>query len=442
MGWLQNFVSRVTSNARLIYTPRRPFWLRGKMQIHEDSAMQVAAFHRGVTYIASQIAKLPWDIKDKDNNIINIPISNILSVAANPEMNAFRFRLVTISQALIAGNSYAEIERDNAGRPIALWPLENWRMDPVRHQIDDSLMYRYQNPLGGIVYLDPRDVFHIPNLHTKDGIIGQGVVAYARETLGIQLSADEMASGIFHNSGIPSGILTHPGKLSDEAYKRVKDSWASQHGGRNSGGTSILEEGLKYEAVNVEPEALQFIQSRKFGIEEIARFLGVPPTKLFDTSAATYSNVENANLEVVTDTLDTWCKNLQLEADVKLLNNRHSGRKTDINLYEIFRGDMKTRADYFKTMMGNAAMTPNEMRRLEGMAPYSNGNEFYIASNNFSPVSRMNEIIDADIAQKNKPTAAPAPATKKGTQDPQQEGSIETEADRQLKKAAFEFLSK
>lgn len=436
MGWFQNILARVTSNARLIYTPRRPFWLRGKMQVMEDSAMQVAAFHRGITYISSQIAKLPWDIKDKNNNILDTPIATLLGVAANPEMNAFRFRLVMIQQAIIAGNAYAEIERDYAGRPIGLWPLESWRMDPVRHHIDDSLMYRYQNPLGGIVYLDPSDVFHLPNFHTKDGIVGQGVVAYGREILGIQLAADSMASGIFHNSGIPSGILKHPGKLSDEAYKRLKESWAAQHSGKNSGGTSILEEGLTYEAVNVDPEALQFIQSRQFGIEEIARFLGIPPTKLFDTRAATYSNVENANLEVVTDTLDTWSKNLCIEADVKLLNNRHSGRKSVINLYELSAGDMKTRSDYFKTMMGNAAMTPNEMRRLEGMAPYKGGDEYYIASNNFSPVSRMNEIIDADIEQKTKPAptpAAPAPSTPKEKQ---------AKVDKQLKKAAIDFLKK
>lgn len=428
MGYLSRIWSRLTSAGKQILNPRRPFWFRGSTLVNEESAMQVAAFNRGLIYISSQIAKLPWEVKDKTNTIIEGGVASLLNLAPNPEMNSFRWRLMMVQQAIIYGNSYSEIERDGAGRAIALWPLESCRMELVRDE-EGNLLYRYANPDNGTVWLNPKDVYHLPNFHTKDGLLGQGVVAYGREVLGIQIAADQMASGIFHNSGIPSGILTHPGKLSDPAYKRLKDSWADQSGGRKSGSTSILEEGLKYEAVNVAPEALQFLQSRQFGILEIARFLGVPPTKLFDVTAATFSNVENANLEVATDTLDSWATNLEMEADVKILNNRHGGRFTDINLYAIFRGDMKTRSDYFKAMMGNAAMTPNQIRQLEGLPGYGKeGDKYYIASNNFSPVDRLNDIINADIQQKTKPAAAPStPAS-----NPQQQA---------LEEAATKFLS-
>jgi HK97 family phage portal protein len=430
MGILSNVWARITSPEKHIYGPRRPFWFRGNTVVNEDSSMQVAAFNRGIIYISTQIAKLPWDVKDKDNNVQKGGVADLLNLAPNPEMNAFLWRLVTVQQAIIHGNSFSEIERDGAGRAIALWPLASCNMDVLRTTAG-QLAYRYQNPDGGTVYLNPRDVYHCRNFHTKDGIIGQGLVGYARDILGIQIAADEMASGIFHNSGIPSGILKHPGKLSDEAYKRLKDSWAQQQGGRKSGSTSILEEGMVYEPVNIEPEALQFLQSRQFGILEIARFLGVPPTKLFDTTAATYSNVENANLEVATDTLDSWATNLEMEADVKILNYRHGGRSTDINLYAIFRGDMKTRSDYFKSMMSVSAMTANQIRNLEGLPGYGpSGDKYYIASNNFSPVDRMDEIIDAEIEQKTKPTtsAAPSPSPSKTQED--------------LTKAAVEFLTK
>ena len=408
MNFFSRVFSKLTSPGKYIFGPRRPFYFSGKTIVNEDNSMQVAAFNRGLIYISSQIAKLPWNVKDKNNNIIEGALANLLDLAPNPEINSFRWRLFMIQQAIINGNSYSEIERDMLGRPIALWPLESQRMDLLRTD-SGALVYRYCNPVGGDVYLNPKDVYHLPNFHTKDGLVGQGIVSYAREVLGIQIAADTMASGIFHNSGIPSGILKHPGKLSDAAYKRLKESWDSQQGGKKSGATSILEEGMVYEAVNIEPEALQFLQSRQFGILEIARFLGVPPTKLFDTTAATYSNVENANLEVATDTLDSWATNLEMEADVKLLNNRHSGRFTDINLYAIFRGDMKTRSDYFKAMMSVAAITPNQIRQLEGMPGYGKeGENYYIATNNYSPVGRLDEIIDADIEQKTKPTAAPA----------------------------------
>lgn len=375
--------------------------------------MQVAAFNRGLIYISSQIAKLPWDVKNQDNTIFKGPISDLLNLAPNEEMNSFRFRLMLVQQAIIHGNSYAEIERSNVGSPIALWPLQSQGMDILRTS-EGKLVYRYANNLAGAerVYLQPRDVFHIANFHTKDGIVGQGVVGYGRDALGIQIAADSMASGIFHNSGVPSGVLKHPGTLSDEAYKRLKDSWGEQQGGKKTGSTSILEEGITYEAVNIEPEALQFLQSRQFGVLEIARFLGIPPTKLFDTTAATYSNVENANLEVATDTLDSWATNLEMEADVKILNYRYGGKFTDIDLYSVFRGDMKSRSDYFKTMMSIAALTPNQARVREGLPGYGpKGDKYYIATNNLTPVDRLDEVIDADIEQKTKPAASPSPAT-------------------------------
>ncbi len=411
LSFLKFFSERRTSDGRYVRWPRRPFSLFGNLVVDEESAMQVAAFNRGLIYISSQIAKLPWNLKGPDNKILaNSPVGNLLNLSSNPEMNAFRWRLVMTQQAILHGNAYAEIERDTIGRPIALWPLRSDAMRLGRRD-DGSLFYQYTaNLYGGPsepVVLDPYDVFHLPNFHTKDGLVGQGVVSYGREVLGINIAADNMAGGLFRNSGIPSGMLSHPGTLSDEAYKRHKESWAEQQGGRKQGGTSILEEGVTYSPVNMPPEALQFLQSRQFGVLEIARFLGLPPTKLFDVVAAKYANVENSNLEVATDTLDSWATNYEMEADVKLLNERYGGRYTDIDLYDIFRGDMTTRATYFKSMMSIGAMTPNEIRHREGLNAYKEGDNFYIATNNFTPVDRMNDLIDADITQKTKPTSAP-----------------------------------
>jgi len=408
MNLIERIKARFTKVGKYSAGPRRAFYMRSNTIVNEDTSMQVAAFNRGLIYISTQIAKLPWNVKDKDNTIVLGAQADLLNLAANPEMNAFRWRLMMVQQSIIHGNAYSEIERDGAGRAIALWPLYSQNMELVRTD-SDKLVYKYMNPDGGTVYLNPRDVYHLPNFHTKDGMVGQGVVAYGRDVLGIQIAADEMASGIFHNGGIPSGVLTHPGKLSDDAYKRLKESWEQQNGGRKSGGTSLLEEGVKYEPMNVDPNTLQFLQSRQFGILEIARFLGVPPTKLFDVTAATYSNVENANLEVATDTLDSWATNLEMEADVKILNNRFAGRFTDIDLYSIFRGDMKTRSDYFKSMMSVGAITPNQIRAKEGLPPYKDGDSYYIATNNFTPADMVDDVIQSQIDKNKQPPASPEP---------------------------------
>lgn len=446
-SFLKFLGQRQTSDGLTIRGARRPFsYFSDSVVVNEHSAMQVAAFNRGVIYISTQIAKLPWNVKDQKNNILQNPISDLLNISANPEMNAFNFRLVMAQQAIINGNSYAEIERDLLGRPIALWPLYSNSMQLIRDPDNGQLLYRYMpNPYtqsASPVYLHPDDVFHIRNFHTHDGIVGQGVVAYGKDVLGINIAADAMAGGLFKNGGIPSGLLTHPGTLTDAAYARLKQSWRDQAAGSKAGSTAILEENIKYEALNMDPEALQFLQSRQFGVIEIARFLGLPPTKLYDTASAKYSNVENANLEVAVDTLDSWATNFEMEADVKLLSERHGGRYTNIDLYDIFRGDMTTRSTYFKNMVSIGAITPNEIREREAMAPYPEGDNFYIATNNLTPVDRMDEIIDADIEQKTKP-AAPIPS--KDTTDDQKEAGSgepgESDSPKALRKAAIKFLT-
>lgn len=442
IAFLKYLNQRQTSDGKYLRYPRRAFNFFGKAVVDEDGSMQVAAFNRGVVYISTQIAKLPWEVKGSDKKIIDAnPIANILNLQPNDEMTAFMMKTMLIQQAIVHGNAFCEIERNAYTRaPIALWPLFSRGMEMRRDPNTGQLFYRYTANLAGgdsaPIDLDPNDVFHVKNFHTKDGIVGQGVVAYGKEVLGINISADDMAGGLFRNGGLPSGVVTHPGTMSDEAYRRLKDSWKAQQGSRNAGGTAILEEGSSYQPINHTPDTLQFLESRQFGVLEIARFLGLPPTKLFDVVAAKYANVENSNLEVATDTLHSWSAMLCQEADIKLLNGRYGGRYTEIDLYEIFRGDMASRATYFKTMMSVGAMTPNEIRAREGLPNYTQGDNFYIATNNFTPVDRMDEIIDADITQKTKPAAPSQPPVKGGSEG---DGS---DSQKQVAAAVVKYLNK
>jgi HK97 family phage portal protein len=404
--------------------------------VDEDVAMSVSAFHRGVTYISTQLAKLPWEIKDKNNDVKEGSLMNLLDLAPNPEMNTFTFRTWLVSQALQHGNSFSEIQRNASGTAIALWPLPTKSVDLFRNG-NGELVYRVAGASATVpgedAYLPARDVFHCRNFHTKDGLIGQGLIAYASETIGIAKAADRMAAGIFNNAGIPSGVLKVKGRLSDEAYKRLEESWKAQNGGRKAGGIAILEEETDFSALNLDPDVLQFLESRKFSVLELARFFGLPPTKLFDASTATYSNVENANLEVATDTLDAWAVNLELEADVKILNNRYGGTYTELNLYAVFRGDMKTRSDYFKALMSVGAITPNQIRKLEGMPGYGkDGDKYFIATNNYTPSDRLDEVIDSQIKSKEQKDVTP----------PNDQSEADKEEQRKLTAAALKILER
>lgn len=381
------------------HSSRGVYSYSGGVSVNPESAMQVSAYHRGKIYIATTIAKLAWNVKDRNNEVLhNDRVNKLINLSPNPEMNAFMFKSFMVQAAIDYGNGYAEIERDMLGRPVALWPLLPHHISPHRDP-DGTFYYRIVGggPGNGDVYLLPKDVFHIRNFHTRDGMVGEGIVGYAKETLGIALGSDSFANSLFANGGLPSGVIQVEGTLKNEAIQRLKKGWNDAHGGRKVGGVAVLEQGTKYEPVSHDPQVLQFLESRKFTVQEIARFLGVPPQKLFDTSAQTFNNVENANLEVITDTIDAWTRNLELEADVKLLNNQRGGRRTEFDIRSVFRGDMKTRSDYNNKMMQSAALTPNEIRESEGLAPYDDGDRFYIANNNFAPVDKIDELLDSQI---------------------------------------------
>lgn len=410
-----------------IRAPKSWIYNGSKTPVTEDTAMKVAAYHRGLVYISTQTAKLPWYIKDEKNNIVRGPLNSLLNVAPNEEMSAFFFKIFMCQNAIHHGNCYAEIERNNVGTPIAMWPLAPRDTELVR-DISGKLFVKVTGDSAADVqaYIPYRDIFHIKNFHTKDGLTGEGLKSFASQTIGIAIAADQMASGIFNNGGIPSGIISVKGELSEEAQKRLVDSWNTQNNGRRAGGTRVLEDGATYTPIEIDSEMLQFLDSRKFGVLEIARFLGLPPTKLFDTTGTTFSNVENANLEVATDTIDVWATNFETEADIKILNYQYGGKYSEMDLDARFRGDMSTRGTYYKNMMAVGAMTPNQIREREGQPGYPEGDKYYIATNNFTPVDRMDEVIDSQIASKTQP---------------KEPVKTEDETNKELAKAAVTYLT-
>lgn len=417
MGVIANFFNRLKPET--VKSVRMNFSYSGGTVVNEQSSMEVAAYYRGVIYLSTQIAKLPWDVKGENNEVIENDVSFMLNVAPNPETTSYHLKLYLIQCAINNGNGYAEIERYPDGRPRYLWPLNPKKVEPFR-DTQGNLWYRVKEGAENLsdVVLRPRDIFIVRNLHTLDSFQGQGLVAWAANTLGISLGADKFANALYTNGGLPSGVLTAPGSLSPEARQRLADSWKAGFGGRKTGSTAVLENGVTYNPVSHSPDVLQFLESRKFGVLEIARFLGLPPTKLFDTDSAKFSNLENANLEVATDTLDAWARNLESEADVKLLANRFGGRRTEFDLYAVFRGDMATRSTYFKNMLSIGAMNPNEIRKKEGLSRVDGMDRYFIATNNFTSHDKMDELADAQIdklkseAERNRASSQPAdPAT-------------------------------
>ena len=191
-----------------------------------------------------------------------------------------------------------------------------------------SCFYQLSNTKdGSSVYLRKDEMLHLRNIHTEDGVNGLALINYAKKALGIAHGADKMAGGLFANSGLPSGTLETEGVLSPEVIERLKEDWKKKFGGNKAGGVSVLEQGMKFSPINFAPDVMQFLESRQFSVVEIARFLGVPPSKLYVLEAQSYNNIEHSNLEVSNDTIDVWARNFEGEVNMKLLTKESGFKK-------------------------------------------------------------------------------------------------------------------
>lgn len=434
----QKFFAKKKYNQTQTQVQRGYFGVSAGVYVNPETSKQVAAFYRGLVYISTLVARLPLEIKDKSNNDIENGIFDLLNISPNDEMSAFTFKSEMIQMAILSGNGFAEIERDIFGKPIALWPIYYRDRDFVRDP-EGKLWLKITGGsyalTGQDAYIPYRDVFNIKNFITVNGVVGESVISFARDSLGIALGADTLANALYANGGMPSGVLSVEGTLSDDAYSRVKEAWEAAHKGKKAGGTAILEQGMKYAPTSFAPDVMQFLQSRKFSISEIARWLGVTPDKLYDSEFKHYDKVEHDNMNIVTDSLAAWCSNFQSEVDIKLLDRKRTRLRSIIDLYEASRGDMGTRATYFTKMMQNACIQPNEVRLKEGLKPYEGGSRFFIATNNFSPLDRIDEIIDSNVA--------PSQVTENNANVNDDNSDKEAdETDKELNALAVEYLKK
>ena len=209
------------------------------------------------------------------------PLYTLLHDEPNLEMTLFVFRETLMSHLLIWGNAYAQIIRNGKGEVLSLYPLLPNKMS-VERDSNGVLYYVYsrytdENPnmkKMGDITLRQEDVLHIPGLGF-DGLIGYSPIAMARNAVGMTMACEEYGASFFVNGVNPGGVLEHPGVLKDPA--KVRDSWnAVYRGTNNAHKIAVLEEGMKYQQIGIPPEEAQFLETRKFQINEIARLFRIP----------------------------------------------------------------------------------------------------------------------------------------------------------------------
>ena len=366
--------------------------------VTERSAMQMTAVYSCVRILAEAVAGLPLHLyKYNDDGgkekAIDHPLYRLLHDEPNPEMSSFVFRETLMTHLLLWGNAYAQVIRNGKNEVVALYPLMPNKMSVDRDENGHLYYTYYGGPDEAIknkefaVTLQPSDVLHIPGLGF-DGLVGYSPIAMAKNAIGMAIACEEYGAKFFANGATPGGVLEHPGAIKDP--QRVRESWQAAFGGSsNSNKVAVLEEGMKYTPISISPEQAQFLETRKFQINEIARIFRVPPHMVGDLEKSSFSNIEQQSLEFVKYTLDPWVIRWEQSIMRALLSNTE---KKDyfvkFNLEGLLRGDYQSRMNGYAIGRQNGWMSANDIRELENLdrIPGAEGGDLYLINGNMLPL--------------------------------------------------------
>lgn len=245
------------------------------------------------------------------------------------------------------------------------------------------------------VTLQPSDVLHIPGLGF-DGLVGYSPIAMAKNAIGMAIACEEYGAKFFANGAAPGGVLEHPGTIKDP--QRVRESWQSTFGGSgNANKIAVLEEGMKYTPIGISPEQAQFLETRKFQINEIARIFRVPPHMVGDLEKSSFSNIEQQSLEFVKYTLDPWVIRWEQSIQRSLLSQDEKvAYFVKFNLEGLLRGDYQSRMNGYAIGRQNGWMSANDIRELENLdrIPAEEGGDLYLINGNMLPLKNAGAFAD------------------------------------------------
>lgn len=380
--------------------------------INENTALTNAAVYACVRVISETFASLPLHVLKYQERgkcaIPEHPLYRLLHTAPNPEMTSFVFRETLMSHLLIWGNAYAQILRDNGGRVIGLYPLLPNKVDVNRDE-NGRLYYTYYRDLdekrkgeqSGAILFSRDEILHIPGL-SFDGLVGYSPIALAKNAVGMAIATEDYGASFFKNGATPGGVLEYPGVVGSKQSK-IKESWELNFkGAKSNGKIAVLEDGLKYHPISIPPDQAQFLETRKFQLNEIARIFRIPPHMIGDLDKSTFSNIEHMSLEFVKYTLDPWVVRWeQAMEQALLLPSEQSQICIKFNVDGLLRGDYETRMKGYATGIQNGILSPNDCRELEDMNPIpSEWGDKYFLNGNMLPLEMTGAYATGTVEKK------------------------------------------
>jgi len=362
-----------------------------------QSSMQLSAVYRCVEVISDSIASQSWIVNEytSDKGWMSNEFNDlhyILNIEPNKTMSRYSFMKTLIAKVLLEGNGYVVIKRNDRGDAESL-ELVTDSVDMFKRK--DGTVYYAIDRKGRTEKVDGEDMIHILNF-TYNGLTGVSTLYHAANAMGLSLAAENSAKGFFLGGANMSGILTAEGKLTQDKADAIKSSWSSAFNVTAGvpGGIAVMEKGLEFKPVTINPKDAQMLETRQYNVIEICRFFGVPPMKVFDNSNLTYSNVEAYQLGFITDTISPLDEKIEAEFNRKLFRpslKRVTRVQLDIN--NLLRANLDARANYLSKMWGVGGLTINELRSEIGQPEIEGGDEVFLPVN-MLPLSKHNKTVN------------------------------------------------
>ena len=350
--------------------------------IDNDKALTLTAVWCAIRLLSESVSSLPCSVYSKQPNgdkleDPNNKIYELIKYRPNKYQNKITFFEYIMMSICTDGNSYVQIVRDGSGRPIELIPINPENVTVV---INDGELYYQIDNAGGI--LDASDILHFKTL-TDNGIDGISPISQCKKALSWGLNIEEFGDTFFKNGAKPSSVLSTDRALSEQAIERLKNSFTTTYSKlKNSNSTIILEEGLSFTPISISPEQAQFLASRQFSIEEVARIFNIPPHMLKDLSKSSFNNIEMQSQEFVTYTLMPYITRIENEMNYKLFRTNEIGKTfIEFNVNGLLRGDVKSRNEAYKTAITNGYMSINEVRQKENLNSIEGGDKHFMQMN-------------------------------------------------------------
>lgn len=341
-----------------------------------NSNLQIVTVYACVRVIAETLGMLPislYDTSDKNKvKLADHPLTRCLAISPNSYQTSAEFMEYLATSVCLEGNFYAQIIRNSDGQVCELWPLDPYSVGVYQDSQNSKVYYSFKTKNGKFIKTTERDIFHV-KIFSLDGYKGVSALTYARSILNLENKMTEYANNVFTNGSICNGAICVPTKLNQDAYTDTQDVIEEQFAGSGMR-PMLLEGGATWQSIQISAQDSQFLETRRFNREEIAKIFRVPAHMVGDMEHSTFSNIEHQSLEFMTNTMSPYLRKIEQRIVKQLLSeDEQKIYKPRFNLASALKGDLNSRYSAYNTAINCGILCPDEIREVEDLPPRPDG---------------------------------------------------------------------